>query len=178
MQERARSAPARARTPPTGRSHGGIGMPRPWSNRRTQRDSHTQRSTNPEATTRDRIATKIWERPAVFIVGPNGPSLSGAPGARIMKESRLFSLLPDLRRRDNHSSPHCTADSWRWIVLAAVAGSLSIGVTILVLYATGPYQLVSIFSSASRSALRSGNLRAVPARRSGRRRRENRSTRH
>jgi hypothetical protein len=32
---------------------------------------------------------------------------------------------------------------WRWIVLAAVAGALSIGVTILVLYATGHYQLVS-----------------------------------
>ncbi len=32
---------------------------------------------------------------------------------------------------------------WRWIGLAAVAGSLSIGVTILVLYATGNYQLVS-----------------------------------
>jgi len=32
---------------------------------------------------------------------------------------------------------------WRWIGLAAVAGSLSIGVTILVLYATGYYQLVS-----------------------------------
>ena len=32
---------------------------------------------------------------------------------------------------------------WRWIVLAAVAGSLSIGVTILVLYATGHYQLLS-----------------------------------
>jgi membrane protease YdiL (CAAX protease family) len=32
---------------------------------------------------------------------------------------------------------------WRWIVLAAVAGSLSIGVTILALYATGHYELVS-----------------------------------
>jgi CAAX protease family protein len=32
---------------------------------------------------------------------------------------------------------------WRWIGLAAVAGSLSIGVTILALYATGHYQLVS-----------------------------------
>src|SRR6185436_10688401 len=32
---------------------------------------------------------------------------------------------------------------WRWIVLAAVAGSMSIGVTILALYATGHYQLVS-----------------------------------
>lgn len=32
---------------------------------------------------------------------------------------------------------------WRWIGLAAVAGSLSIGVTILVLYATGHYQLMS-----------------------------------
>lgn len=32
---------------------------------------------------------------------------------------------------------------WRWIVLAAVAGSLSIGVTILALYATGHYQLMS-----------------------------------
>jgi CAAX protease family protein len=32
---------------------------------------------------------------------------------------------------------------WRWMVLAAVAGSLSIGVTILALYATGHYQLVS-----------------------------------
>jgi len=32
---------------------------------------------------------------------------------------------------------------WRWIGLAAVAGSLSIGVTILALYATGQYQLVS-----------------------------------
>jgi uncharacterized protein len=32
---------------------------------------------------------------------------------------------------------------WRWIVLAAMAGSLSIGVTILVLYATGHYQLLS-----------------------------------
>ena len=32
---------------------------------------------------------------------------------------------------------------WRWIVLAAVTGSLSIGVTILALYATGHYQLLS-----------------------------------
>ena len=32
---------------------------------------------------------------------------------------------------------------WRWIVLAAVAGSLSIGVTIHALYATGHYELVS-----------------------------------
>jgi len=32
---------------------------------------------------------------------------------------------------------------WRWILLAAVAGALSIGVTILALYATGHYQLVS-----------------------------------
>lgn len=32
---------------------------------------------------------------------------------------------------------------WRWILLAAVAGSLSIGVTILILYATGNYQLIS-----------------------------------
>lgn len=32
---------------------------------------------------------------------------------------------------------------WRWIVLAAVAGSLSIGVTILTLYATGQYQIIS-----------------------------------
>lgn len=32
---------------------------------------------------------------------------------------------------------------WRWTVLAAVAGSMSIGVTILALYATGHYQLVS-----------------------------------
>jgi membrane protease YdiL (CAAX protease family) len=32
---------------------------------------------------------------------------------------------------------------WRWIVLAGVAGSLSIGVTILALYATGHYELVS-----------------------------------
>jgi membrane protease YdiL (CAAX protease family) len=32
---------------------------------------------------------------------------------------------------------------WRWIALAAVAGAMSIGVTILVLYATGNYQLVS-----------------------------------
>jgi membrane protease YdiL (CAAX protease family) len=40
---------------------------------------------------------------------------------------------------------------WRWIGLAAVAGSLSIGVTILVLYATGNYQLVSFrgFGQAS-----------------------------
>ncbi len=35
------------------------------------------------------------------------------------------------------------APRWRWIALAAVAGSLSIGVTILVLYATGNYQLIS-----------------------------------
>jgi len=32
---------------------------------------------------------------------------------------------------------------WRWIVLAGVAGSLSIGVTILALYTTGHYELVS-----------------------------------
>jgi uncharacterized protein len=32
---------------------------------------------------------------------------------------------------------------WRWIVLAAVTGSMSIGVTILALYATGHYQLMS-----------------------------------
>lgn len=32
---------------------------------------------------------------------------------------------------------------WRWIGLAAVAGSLSIGVTILALYATGHYQIIS-----------------------------------
>jgi uncharacterized protein len=32
---------------------------------------------------------------------------------------------------------------WRWIALAAVAGSLSIGVTILILYAAGNYQLIS-----------------------------------
>jgi hypothetical protein len=32
---------------------------------------------------------------------------------------------------------------WRWTVLAAVAGSVSIGVTILALYAAGPYQLIS-----------------------------------
>lgn len=40
---------------------------------------------------------------------------------------------------------------WRWIGLAAVAASLSIGVTILVLYATGFYQLVSLrgFGQAS-----------------------------
>lgn len=40
---------------------------------------------------------------------------------------------------------------WRWIGLAAVAGSLSIGVTILALYATGQYQLVSFrgFGQAS-----------------------------
>jgi membrane protease YdiL (CAAX protease family) len=35
------------------------------------------------------------------------------------------------------------APRWRWILLAAVAGPLSIGVTILVLYATGNYQLIS-----------------------------------
>src|SRR5206468_2072613 len=32
---------------------------------------------------------------------------------------------------------------WRWILLAAVAGVLSIGVTILALYATGHYRLLS-----------------------------------
>src|SRR6185295_12046978 len=32
---------------------------------------------------------------------------------------------------------------WRWILLAAVAGAMSIGVTILVLYATGHYQVIS-----------------------------------
>jgi len=32
---------------------------------------------------------------------------------------------------------------WRWILLAAVGGVMSIGVTILVLYATGHYQLMS-----------------------------------
>lgn len=32
---------------------------------------------------------------------------------------------------------------WRWTALAAVAGALSIGVTILALYATGHYQLLS-----------------------------------
>lgn len=32
---------------------------------------------------------------------------------------------------------------WRWILLAAAAGAMSIGVTILVLYATGHYQLIS-----------------------------------
>jgi uncharacterized protein len=32
---------------------------------------------------------------------------------------------------------------WRWILLAAVAGAMSIGVTILALYATGHYQLMS-----------------------------------
>lgn len=32
---------------------------------------------------------------------------------------------------------------WRWIVLAAAAGSVSIGVTILALYATGHYELMS-----------------------------------
>ena len=32
---------------------------------------------------------------------------------------------------------------WRWILLAAAAGALSIGVTILILYATGHYQIVS-----------------------------------
>jgi uncharacterized protein len=32
---------------------------------------------------------------------------------------------------------------WRWLGLAAVAGSLSIGVTILFLYATGHYQLLA-----------------------------------
>jgi len=32
---------------------------------------------------------------------------------------------------------------WRWILLAGVAGSLSIGVTILALYATGHYELIS-----------------------------------
>jgi len=32
---------------------------------------------------------------------------------------------------------------WRWIMLAAVAGSVSIGVTILALYATGHYELLS-----------------------------------
>jgi membrane protease YdiL (CAAX protease family) len=40
---------------------------------------------------------------------------------------------------------------WRWIVLAAVAGSMSIGVTILALYASGHYQLMSFrgFGQAS-----------------------------
>jgi uncharacterized protein len=40
---------------------------------------------------------------------------------------------------------------WRWIVLAAVAGSMSIGVTILALYATGHYQLMAFrgFGQAS-----------------------------
>jgi membrane protease YdiL (CAAX protease family) len=40
---------------------------------------------------------------------------------------------------------------WRWIGLAAVAGSLSIGVTILALFATGHYQLLSFrgFSQAT-----------------------------
>jgi membrane protease YdiL (CAAX protease family) len=33
---------------------------------------------------------------------------------------------------------------WRWILLAPAAGSLAIGVTILILYATGHYQLVSV----------------------------------
>jgi membrane protease YdiL (CAAX protease family) len=33
---------------------------------------------------------------------------------------------------------------WRWILLAPLAGSLAIGVTILILYATGHYQLVSV----------------------------------
>jgi membrane protease YdiL (CAAX protease family) len=44
------------------------------------------------------------------------------------------------------------APRWRWIVLAAVAGSLSIGVTILALYATGHYQLMSFrgFAQATR----------------------------
>jgi uncharacterized protein len=32
---------------------------------------------------------------------------------------------------------------WKWTVVAAVAGSLSIGLTILALYATGNYQLIS-----------------------------------
>lgn len=32
---------------------------------------------------------------------------------------------------------------WQWTLVAAVAGSLSIGLTILVLYATGNYQLIS-----------------------------------
>jgi hypothetical protein len=32
---------------------------------------------------------------------------------------------------------------WRWIALSAVAGSVSIGVTILTLYATGHYELLS-----------------------------------
>jgi hypothetical protein len=32
---------------------------------------------------------------------------------------------------------------WRWVLLAAVAGVMSIGVTILVLYATGHYQITS-----------------------------------
>lgn len=32
---------------------------------------------------------------------------------------------------------------WRWVLLAAVAGVMSIGVTILVLYATGHYQVTS-----------------------------------
>src|SRR6185436_13253080 len=40
---------------------------------------------------------------------------------------------------------------WRWIVLAAVAGSLSIGVTIMALYATGHYQLVA-FRGLGRAA--------------------------
>lgn len=35
---------------------------------------------------------------------------------------------------------------WKWIGLAAVAGSVSIGVTILALYATGHYELVSFRS--------------------------------
>lgn len=32
---------------------------------------------------------------------------------------------------------------WRWILLAAVAGAMSIGVTILTLYATGHYKLIA-----------------------------------
>jgi uncharacterized protein len=54
----------------------------------------------------------------------------------------ILSYWAFVRSYERRAAPEL-ALPWRWIGLAAVAGSLSIGVTILTLYATGHYQLLS-----------------------------------
>src|SRR5262245_24925910 len=73
-------------------------------------------------------------------LGEHASSLVRRAGILVVVTFSYWAFVRCYERRAVHE----LALRWRWILLAAAAGAMSIGVTILVLYATGHYQLLSV----------------------------------
>jgi CAAX protease family protein len=76
---------------------------------------------------------------SAFSLGPSNASIVRRLGIFLAAVGSYWAFVRLYERRTANE----LRIRWRWTLLAAAAGSLSIGVTILLLYATGQYELVA-----------------------------------